>query len=218
METKRFSNSSHRRSTTARLLGVPSGQSGPSTGDSSFSGGDFSEDDVFWTSDLVEPNHLQNNPFGAGKSNDHFRTPESHGILATLPDSDQNMTIETPPMLNRKTSFPSSTRAVPAIPKPPHISLENKHSHSLPVRRFHQSAPMNIPVLSKARSSSLAQADDEDDEAEDEMLPPHEIVERGSRRSPKTTSSVLEGVGRTLKGRDLRQVRNAVWRKTGFLD
>jgi hypothetical protein len=29
---------------------------------------------------------------------------------------------------------------------------------------------------------------------------------------------VLEGAGRTLKGRDLRQVRNAVWRKTGLLD
>jgi hypothetical protein len=29
---------------------------------------------------------------------------------------------------------------------------------------------------------------------------------------------VLEGVGRTLKGRDLRQVRNAIWRQTGFLD
>ncbi|KAJ9695056.1 hypothetical protein PVL29_010517 [Vitis rotundifolia] len=217
METKRFSNSSHRRSTAARLLGVPSAQSGPSTGDSSFSGGDFNEDDVFWTSDLVEPNHRPNNPFAAGKSNDHFRTPESHGILAALPDSDLNMIIETPLMLNRKTSFPPSIRAVPAIPKPPHISLESKQSQSLPVRRFHRSAPMNVPVLSKARSSSLAQADD-DDEAEDEMLPPHEIVARGSGRSPKTTSSVLEGVGRTLKGRDLRQVRNAVWHKTGFLD
>ncbi|KAI9111330.1 hypothetical protein K1719_017742 [Acacia pycnantha] len=30
------------------------------------------------------------------------------------------------------------------------------------------------------------------------MLPPHEIVARGSRVSPKTTSLVLEGVGRTL--------------------
>jgi len=57
--------------------------------------------------------------------------------------------------------------------------------------------------------------DDDDDE---EMLPPHEIVARGSGVSPKTTFSVLEGVGRTLKGRDLRQVRNAVLRQTGFLD
>ncbi|CAN1134000.1 hypothetical protein LINPERPRIM_LOCUS16353 [Linum perenne] len=29
---------------------------------------------------------------------------------------------------------------------------------------------------------------------------------------------MMEGAGRTLKGRDLRQVRNAVFRQTGFLD
>jgi hypothetical protein len=28
----------------------------------------------------------------------------------------------------------------------------------------------------------------------------------------------MEGAGRTLKGRDLRRMRNAVWRTTGFLD
>lgn len=59
-------------------------------------------------------------------------------------------------------------------------------------------------------------------EAEDEyeeMLPPHEMLARArARESPMTTFSMLEGAGRTLKGRDLRQVRNAVWRKTGFLD
>ncbi|CAI0540623.1 unnamed protein product [Linum tenue] len=30
--------------------------------------------------------------------------------------------------------------------------------------------------------------------------------------------SVHEGVGRTLKGRDLSRVRNAIWEKTGFQD
>ncbi|KAF6145384.1 hypothetical protein GIB67_036895 [Kingdonia uniflora] len=38
------------------------------------------------------------------------------------------------------------------------------------------------------------------------MLPPHENVAK----------SMFEGVGRTLKGRDLRQVRNAIWHKTGM--
>lgn len=62
-------------------------------------------------------------------------------------------------------------------------------------------------------------ADDGDDDNEDEeMLPPHEIVARNSAQSPVLACSVLEGAGRTLKGRDLRQVRNAVWRQTGFLD
>ncbi|KAI3814088.1 hypothetical protein L1987_18833 [Smallanthus sonchifolius] len=52
-----------------------------------------------------------------------------------------------------------------------------------------------------------------EDDDEEEMLSPHKIVSRGS--SPQTTFSVLEGAGRTLKERDLRLVRNAVWRKTG---
>lgn len=55
-------------------------------------------------------------------------------------------------------------------------------------------------------------------EEEGEMLPPHEIVAKSLAQSPMLACSVLEGVGRTLKGRDLRQVRNAVWRQTGFLD
>jgi hypothetical protein len=45
------------------------------------------------------------------------------------------------------------------------------------------------------------------------VVPPHEIVARRAAAH----SSVLEGAGRTLKGRDLRRVRNAVLRRTGFL-
>ena len=57
-------------------------------------------------------------------------------------------------------------------------------------------------------------ADDSDDEDGEEMMPPHVVAARRHARS----SSVLEGAGRTLKGRDLRRVRNAVLRQTGFLD
>lgn len=82
---------------------------------------------------------------------------------------------------------------------------------------------MKVPMLSRAvekhrRNDDLADVVDDDDDGDDEMLPPHELVARGSGLSARTTFSVLEGVGRTLKGRDLRQVRNAIWRKTGFLD
>lgn len=81
---------------------------------------------------------------------------------------------------------------------------------------------MDVPVLSQAmakrRNGDLFDVVDCDDDGDNEILPPHELVARGSGVSPKTTFSVLEGVGRTLKGRDLRQVRNAIWRKTGFLD
>lgn len=78
---------------------------------------------------------------------------------------------------------------------------------------------MKVPVLLSKGVPRRRNVDDDDDiGGDEEMLPPHEIVARGSGVSPKTTFSVLEGVGRTLKGRDLCQVRNAVLRRTGFLD
>lgn len=80
---------------------------------------------------------------------------------------------------------------------------------------------MNVPVFARVMRKQKEFDDiddDEEEEEEGEMLPPHEIVAVESARSPLLACSVLEGVGRTLKGRDLRQVRNAVWRQTGFLD
>lgn len=92
--------------------------------------------------------------------------------------------------------------------------------------KFHQSAPVNIPVWPKKFHDNFNEINDgdgdlkrldemeEEKEGEDEkMVPPHVIVARSH-----VTFSVFEGVGRTLKGRDLRRVRNAVFRKTGFID
>ncbi|THU73601.1 hypothetical protein C4D60_Mb04t24570 [Musa balbisiana] len=84
----------------------------------------------------------------------------------------------------------------------------------------HQSAPVNVPVWPRWRNErkddvldGLEEEEGREDE-EEEMVPPHVIV----ARSHVMTFSVFEGVGRTLKGRDLRRVRNAVLQKTGFLD
>jgi len=63
--------------------------------------------------------------------------------------------------------------------------------------------------------------DSDEDEDEDEYnykLPPHEIISRRLARSQISSFSVFEGVGRTLKGRDLSKVRNAVLIRTGFLE
>ncbi|ERN17323.1 hypothetical protein AMTRI_Chr02g216050 [Amborella trichopoda] len=73
-----------------------------------------------------------------------------------------------------------------------------------------QSAPMNVPDWSRV----MGDAEDEGEE-EGEWLPPHEYLAR-SRDNTVTATSVFEGVGRTLKGRDMSRVRNAVWRRTGF--
>lgn len=71
---------------------------------------------------------------------------------------------------------------------------------------------MNIPDWSKLRNRSFEEEDEDDDEGA--VLPPHEVVWR--RRVD--SFSVVEGIGRTLKGRDLSRVRNAVWAQTGFQD
>ncbi|XP_031253724.1 uncharacterized protein LOC116111718 isoform X2 [Pistacia vera] len=86
--------------------------------------------------------------------------------------------------------------------------------------RGHQmatSAPVNVPDWSKIyRVDSVESLHDSDDGLEDrdsEMIPPHEYLARSRRTAG---ASVFEGVGRTLKGRDLRRVRDAVWSQTGF--
>ncbi|XP_074272010.1 uncharacterized protein LOC141595950 [Silene latifolia] len=60
--------------------------------------------------------------------------------------------------------------------------------------------------------------DDEDDDDIDGMMPPHEYLARKLARNQISSFSVYEGIGRTLKGRDLSKVRNAILSKTGFLE
>ncbi|XP_022994200.1 uncharacterized protein LOC111490009 [Cucurbita maxima] len=91
-------------------------------------------------------------------------------------------------------------------------------------RHIAASAPMNVPDWSKIlRAESVESLPETDgggyynnDEAD--MVPPHEYLAREYARSRNTAAatSVLEGVGRTLKGRDMRRVRDAVWSQTGF--
>ncbi|XP_061347936.1 protein S40-5-like [Gastrolobium bilobum] len=84
-------------------------------------------------------------------------------------------------------------------------------------RHVASSAPVNVPDWSKILRvdsvESLHDADDGFDENESEMVPPHEYLARSRRME---ANSVFEGVGRTLKGRDLSRVRDAVWSQTGF--
>ncbi|XP_022767040.1 uncharacterized protein LOC111311692 [Durio zibethinus] len=186
------------------------------TSASSNDGDELTEDDIFWTTtDFTERNHTQSP--STATTNSHSRRPsfsQSSGILAALLEPNHYQ------ILYRKPIIPSSSSTVkvgPTIPRA--TSQEREYSRKL---QQQQSAPVNVPLLSVAvareRNKKFLEVDYYDEDGEQEMLPPHEIVARGSGVSPKTTFSVLEGVGRTLKGRDLRQVRNAIWRKTGFLD
>ncbi|KAK5792005.1 hypothetical protein PVK06_033118 [Gossypium arboreum] len=83
-------------------------------------------------------------------------------------------------------------------------------------RNMATSAPLNVPDWSKIyRSDSVEESmhdSDDDDDGESDMMPPHEYL----ARKKSGGASVFEGVGRTLKGRDMRRVRDAVWNQTGF--
>eukprot|EP00249_Psilotum_nudum_P024702 c29269_g1_i1 orf=585-1232(+) len=96
----------------------------------------------------------------------------------------------------------------------PHILATDYRRPKIP-----QSAPVKVPDWS--RMISLDQQMGERDILQEDMterLPPHELLARENARNRLITFSVCEGVGRTLKGRDLSRVRNAVWRQTGFIE
>ncbi|KAK8683586.1 hypothetical protein V6N13_039643 [Hibiscus sabdariffa] len=93
------------------------------------------------------------------------------------------------------------------------------------VGRAPASLPVNIPDWSKILKEEYrdnrrrSESDDDDVEGDDwseggVRIPPHEFL----ARTRIASFSVHEGIGRTLKGRDLRRVRNAIFEKTGFQD
>ncbi|KAK7404851.1 hypothetical protein VNO78_05857 [Psophocarpus tetragonolobus] len=218
-------------SPSERFLGVPS-HAPPHF--PSVANDELHEDDVvFFSGDYsAGPSHHNASTPSSSTSSSSSATPihhlhhhnhhHSHGILAALPGNEISRNLRNVSQhfhkasissISSASSSSSSSRVIPSIPRPPPTQQSSL--------KFHQSAPVNVPILSmKAhrRHREFDDVDDEEDEEEEEMVPPHEIVARNSAQSPMLAYSVLEGIGRTLKGRDLRQVRNAVWRQTGFLD
>ncbi|KAE8817622.1 hypothetical protein D1007_04725 [Hordeum vulgare] len=83
------------------------------------------------------------------------------------------------------------------------------------------SAPMGIPVMIRPAATmyqgSWARRYHSDDGTASTFVAPHEMVAR-RRCASEEERSVCVGQGRTLKGRDLRSVRTAVLRMTGFLE
>ncbi|KAL2316750.1 hypothetical protein Fmac_030626 [Flemingia macrophylla] len=139
-------------------------------------------------------------------------------------DRDQSSSLPVP-------ARPSAARMIPRA--------SSSASSSNEAKVLQQSAPVNIPDWSKIYRinlprNSASRYDDYDGEDDgggdsdegggekndeyDSKLPPHELIARRLARSQISSFSVLEGAGRTLKGRDLSKVRNAVLSKTGFLE
>jgi len=80
-------------------------------------------------------------------------------------------------------------------------------------KKMVRSMPMNIPSQGIFHRRGNGYEEDEDEE---EMVPPHLIMAR--RLAGKMTFSMCSGQGRTLKGRDLSRVRNSILRMTGFIE
>ncbi|KAI9195504.1 hypothetical protein LWI28_015549 [Acer negundo] len=167
---------------------------------------DFTEDDIFAT-DISEYNDHHHHRHGVVHQHNNINKTnfsDSFGILAALPESSSHLHFYHKASMSMSISSSSSSRTIPSFPKPTQERVASVKYNQ------YQSAPVNVPMLTKAMKKNKHF---EDEDVSGEMVvPPHEMVGRG--QSPIVACSVLEGAGRTLKGRDLRQVRNAVWRQT----
>ena len=94
----------------------------------------------------------------------------------------------------------------------------SRHHHHHP-HVAASSAPVKVPDWPAARFPPPGAGEQQQcygvscREEEGEWVAPHEYLQA---RSGAAAPSVFEGVGRTLKGRDLSRVRDAVWSSTGF--
>ncbi|AQK97933.1 hypothetical protein Zm00014a_026021 [Zea mays] len=76
--------------------------------------------------------------------------------------------------------------------------------------------PLTDPIEIPAATSAARVADRETDAGGEAAAPPHVLLAR--RGAAAAAASVCSGQGRTLKGRDLRRVRDSVLRMTGFIE
>ncbi|CAK9176068.1 unnamed protein product [Ilex paraguariensis] len=146
-------------------------------------------------------------------------------------------------MRTAKDSSGSSSSAwrFPSVPRA--IQRSNNGGREAHVQPQQLSAHMNIPDWAKIykkkskglRDDSCGDEDgaindvvnvdecvddveNDDDDGDEEMVPPHEYIARKFARTQIASFSMCEGVGRTLKGRDLSKLRNAILTKTGYLE
>lgn len=142
---------------------------------------------------------------------DAFTTAGSVG-LSPLSRMSESQAQPAPPLRH-----PTSSWMIPQVEN----SLDDPRQRHVE----YQSAPVNVPDWSKilkgeasAKGKSNEIIHNGEDDEDEERMPPHELLAKEYARSQMMTFSVCEGQGRTLKGRDMSRVRNAVWRQTGFAD
>ncbi|KAG6584092.1 hypothetical protein SDJN03_20024, partial [Cucurbita argyrosperma subsp. sororia] len=154
---------------------------------------------------------------------------KSYGFSEDLEEEDVWKSVEGKEDSSSFVTRRSTDYRLPTAPKMIPKSIATR-THETQMRTNRSSAPVDIPdwakIYGKMGSSdgelSGQKPDDRDQEdiagEEDDMVPPHEWIAQKLARSRISSFSVCEGVGRTLKGRDLSKVRNAILTKTGFLE
>ncbi|KAL4298296.1 hypothetical protein GQ457_12G017740 [Hibiscus cannabinus] len=201
-----------RRLTTSRserLLGSYS--YGHGQGDTGVDNAELGEDDVWSMVDNVADRGDDDNSSLQSNGNGNFDARES--IRRRITRGDRHVGG-----LSLSLAFQDSSSTKPRIVHQ-FRSQDGVAAAASPRGHHHMatSAPVNVPDWSKIyRVNSVEWVHDSDDglnDSDSEMVPPHEYLARGKKSGG---TSVFEGVGRTLKGRDLSRVRDAVWSQTGF--
>jgi hypothetical protein len=162
-----------------------------------------------------------------------FEEQEVWSVMKEIGDSSSNSKY---PSSGSSSSSSSSAWHIPtAAPRTIPSTKPTPTNHGGKVVQQQSSAPVNIPDWSKiygknsrnmgswADHNGIAYDDgdyhvNDDEGGDDDIVPPHEWLARKLARSQISSFSVCEGIGRTLKGRDLSKVRNAILTKTGFLE
>uniref|UniRef100_A0A0E0DDX0 Senescence regulator n=1 Tax=Oryza meridionalis TaxID=40149 RepID=A0A0E0DDX0_9ORYZ len=210
-----------------RFIGMFASPSSSPTEPSFVAGDELHEDDFLFSSSPAAPPSSARPGEGPGSPS---RVPQGQvGLLAALHEGDKRLLLRrggggggggggaaaaaaasAGTLLRRKATIAAAAASAP--------------KSAGPAAPYHQSAPVKVPVRPPRRQEMVKWDELDDDDflrnGDAAMLPPHEMVARASAggAGPAAPFSMLEGAGRTLKGRDLRRVRDAVLRQTGFLD
>ncbi|CAH9081565.1 unnamed protein product [Cuscuta epithymum] len=148
-----------------------------------------------------------------GKATENAEFQEEEVIWAYSKDGDRDRDRDSSSSRVKKMNTkmgkpsPSSSSSSSAWPLPRRLT-QRKNCR---VDDHKSTSPVKIPDW----SSEIYQEGNEEDEG---MVPPHEYIARRLARTQIASFSMCEGIGRTLKGRDLSKVRNAILTKTGFLE
>ncbi|MFS7956642.1 putative senescence regulator S40 [Helianthus anomalus] len=143
----------------------------------------------------------------ATNSYSYFTRPNySHVVMNGFIESDSSFELDESDVWNVSVS--------PELRKT--SSRITKSSSVMAVKR---GTPVSVPGWCKIVKEDYIEnrrryGDYSDNNSVEDRIPPHEFLARKRMAS----FSVHEGIGRTLKGRDLSRVRNAIWEKTGFED